>query len=94
VKILKEHYHEVFNHKVSINEKVLEHLKERTMSQELGEPPNQQQIMVAIQKMKNNKAPSITGVTTDMQKSLHIAAINLLTDVIQDFWMNPDCDFE
>jgi len=50
--------------------------------------------MVAIQKMKNSKALGITGVTTDRLKSLPIAAINLLSDIIQDFWMNPDCDFQ
>ena len=35
MKILKEHYHKVFNHKVNIDEKVLEHLEQRTMAQEL-----------------------------------------------------------
>ena len=54
--ILKEHYHEVFNHKVNIDEKVLEHLEQRTMAQELGEPPNQQQIMVAIQKKEKEQS--------------------------------------
>jgi len=53
MKILKEHYHKVFNCKVSIDKKVLEHLEQRTMAQELGEPPNRQQIMAAI--LKNEK---------------------------------------
>ena len=43
--------------------------------------------------MKNSKALGITGVTTDRLKSLPIAAINLLTDVIQDFMMSPNCNF-
>ena len=48
--------------------------------------------MAAIQNIKINKAPGITGVTTDMIKNLPIAAINLLTDVIQDFMMSPNCN--
>jgi len=39
IKILKEQSQSL-NHKVSINKKVCEHLEQRTMAQELGEPPN------------------------------------------------------
>jgi len=56
------------------------------MIQALGEPPNRQQIESVMHKMKNNKAPGDTGVTTDMIK-------HILTKVIQDFWKNPECDF-
>ena len=43
--------------------------------------------------MKNNKAPGITGVTTDMLKNLPDKALKFLTDIIQNYWDNPNTDF-
>jgi len=42
--------------------------------------------------MKTNKAPGDTGVTIDMLKNLPEEGYELLTKVIQDFWINPDCN--
>jgi len=40
-------------------------------------------------------APGLTGLATDMMiKALPEEAINLLTEAIQEYWMNPKCDFE
>ena len=82
VRILKNHYHKVFNRQVEVDESILEQLKQRPITQELGEPPDKQQVHAAIQKMKTNKAPGISGVTTDMLKNLPNDAIDLLTTII------------
>ena len=50
--------------------------------------------MSAIKKMKDNKAPGLIGLTMDMIKALPEEAINFSTEVIQEYWMNPKCDFE
>jgi len=79
--------------KSDVEETILEQIEQRTMIQALGEPPNRQQIESVIHKMKNNKAPGDTGVTTDIIKNLPEEGYDLLTKVIQDFWTNPGCNF-
>jgi len=44
--------------------------------------------------MKNNKAPSLTGLTMDMIKNLPPEELDLLSDLIKDFWLNENTDFE
>ena len=53
-----------------------------------------QQIRSAIKKMKNNKAPCLTGLTMDMIKALPEEAVNFLTEAIHEYWMSSECDFE
>ena len=43
--------------------------------------------------MKNNKAPGLSGVTTDMLKNLPEEGIALLTAHIQEFWENEECNY-
>jgi len=51
------------------------------------------EIKTVINKMKNNKAPGIMGVTTDMLKNLPDEALKFLTDITQNYWDNPNTDF-
>jgi len=44
--------------------------------------------------MKNNKAPGLPGVTTDMLKNLPEEGITLLTAHIQEFWENKECAYD
>ena len=44
--------------------------------------------------MKFDKAPGLTGLTTDMMKSLPNEAIQFYTDIINKFWNNEQVDFE
>ena len=51
------------------------------------------EIQNAIMKMKNNKSPGFSGVTTDMLKCLPEEGICLLDSLIQNFWTNHECDY-
>ena len=44
--------------------------------------------------MKNNKALGISGIITDMIKSLPEEGFQILTSHIQQFWEDPDYDHE
>jgi len=44
--------------------------------------------------MKNNKAPGISGLTTDMLKSLPLEGLDLFTELIQVFWSKKDINCE
>jgi hypothetical protein len=44
--------------------------------------------------MKYDKAPGLSGLTTDMIKSLPNEAIQLYTEIINEFWNNEQVDFE
>ena len=50
--------------------------------------------MSAVQGMKNNKAPRIIGVTTDMIKNLPQEGTELLVSLIQEFWSNPEIELD
>jgi len=44
--------------------------------------------------MKNNKAPGVSRITTDMIKSLPEEDFQILTSHIQQFWEDPNYDHE
>lgn len=44
--------------------------------------------------MSYNKAPGQSGLTTDMIKDLPPKALDFLIKRIQDFWQNPDVDYD
>ena len=51
------------------------------------------EVKAVINKMKNDKAPGITGVTTNMLKNLPKEGFKFLTDIIQTNWDYPNIDF-
>jgi len=51
------------------------------------------EIKTIINKIKNNKAPGITGVTTNMMKNLPDEALKFLTNIIQNYLDNPNTNF-
>jgi len=44
--------------------------------------------------MKNNKAPGLSAVTTDMLKNVPEEGITLLTTHIQEFWESKECNYD
>jgi len=53
------------------------------------------EVRFAIEKMKNDKAPGIAGATTDrILKNLTEEGLSLLTSFVQQFWEDPNCDYE
>ena len=92
--ILNDHFHSLFNSQVQIDVTVLEHLPHYETIHDLGNPPMFNEVKSAINSMKYNKAPGLSGLTTDMIKSLPHEAFQLYTDIIKKFWTNEQVDFE
>jgi len=89
-KILKNYYKEVFNRSVPVDLSVLEGIKQLPLVEECRVAPSKKN-----RGMNNNKAPSLTaGLTTNMIKNLPPEGFDLLSDLIRDFWMNENTDFE
>jgi hypothetical protein len=44
--------------------------------------------------MANDKAPGKSGLTTDMLKHLQPKALQLYVDLIQEYWRNPDINYD
>jgi len=84
----------VFNQSATVNLTVLDSIKQLPIIENYGTVPNTQEIMSAVQGMKNNKAPRITVVTMDMIKNLPKEGTELLVSLIQEFWSNPEIDFD
>ena len=93
-KTLKDHYREVFNRSVPVDLSVLEGIIQLPSAEEYGAAPSTKEIKIAINGMKNNKAPSLTGLTTNMIKNLPPNGLYLLSNLIKDFWSNANTDFE
>ena len=58
---------------------VINGLKQHPITSALNNTPTADKIHSAIKKMKNNKAPGLSQVTTDMLKNLPEEGIALLT---------------
>ena len=67
-KILRKHYHKVFNHSAPVDMTVLNSIQQHLTAYSLGVPPPDKEIFKAIQGMKNNTNPGKTIMTTDMIK--------------------------
>jgi len=93
-KILKDHYQEVFNGSVPVDLSVLEGIIQLPSAEEYRATLSKKEIKIPINNMKNNKAPGLTGLTTDMIKNLPPKGFDLLSDLIKDFWLNKNTDFE
>jgi len=94
LKILGDHYHEVFNREVptdlSIHWMKLNNCQLSTKQT----CSNENEILEAINGMKNNKTPGTSGLTTGMLKSIPPDAFNLFTKLIQGFWNNKDTNYD
>ena len=92
--ILSKHYCKVFNQNAPYDPTITDKIDQNPQANPaLGIAPNMKEIKTIINKMKNNKAPGITGVTTDMLKNLPDEALKFLTDITQNYWDNPNTDF-
>mmetsp|Transcript_1493 Transcript_1493/g.2313 ORF Transcript_1493/g.2313 Transcript_1493/m.2313 type:complete len:881 (+) Transcript_1493:452-3094(+) len=92
--ILNSHFQSLFNSEVQVDMTVLDNLPQYNIVHNLGDVPTHHEIKKAIANMKYDKAPGQSGLTTDMVKSLPTEALNFLTQRIQDFWENPDVDYD
>jgi hypothetical protein len=92
--VIKEYYHNVFNQKVNVDMNEINKLHQKDINEHLGRLPSQTDVTSAIKSMHNEKAPGKSGVTTNMLKTLPPEGFKLLTNLIQNYWQNIDCDFE
>ena len=83
--ILSNHYCKVFNWNVHYDPTIIDEIDQNSQANPaLGIAPNMKEIKTVINKMKNNKAPGITGVTTNMLTNLPDEALKILTNIIQN----------
>ena len=73
---------------------ILDNLPQYNIAHNLVKVPSDRKIKKAIAKMKYDKAPGQSGLTTDMVKNLPMEALNFLTQKIQDFWEKPEVDYD
>ena len=92
--ILNSHFHSLFNSDVQVDPSVLDEIPQHAVKTELGVLPTAKEVKSAIASMAYEKAPGQSGVTTDMLKSLTPEAINFFTERIQEFWKDPNVDYE
>jgi len=92
--IFKTHFKKVFNNPTAIDLSIVEEIKQRPIASNLECAPMNEEVRNTLYTMKNNKAPGLMGITTDMLKNLPDEGILLLTSFIQQFWDNNDCNFK
>ena len=67
--ILKKHFHNVFNRNTKIDPTVIDQIDQRSNASTLDNLPSLAEVTLALKKVKNNKAPRLSGVTIDMLKT-------------------------
>ena len=68
--ILNSHFHSLFKSNVQVDPTVLNDLPQHESKHEVGETPTTAEVKSAISSMAYEKAPSQSGLTTDMIKNL------------------------
>jgi hypothetical protein len=83
----------VLNRHATYDEKIIDEIKQRPVQDSLGSIPSKKEIKSTIAKMKSDKAPGISQLTTDMLKNLPNDAIEFIIETIQEFW-SQNTDFQ
>ena len=91
--IIQQYYQGVYSQEVNIDQNEINNLPQHQFNYELGDPPTYQEVTQAIKRTASEKSPGQTAVTTDMLKNLPPEAFTFLTEIIQQYWTNPECDF-
>jgi hypothetical protein len=79
---------------IAVDNKILEDIRQRPEETELGLTPTSEEVLQALQKMKNNKAPGESGVTTEALKALSDHGKELIMTMIKTFWENDQKDYD
>jgi hypothetical protein len=95
LKAVGKFYNSLFNRDdVDTDFSVLDDIRQRPTETELGHTPTRDEILQALKKMKNNKAPGESGVSAEALKALSNGGQNVLIDLIQNFWNNQDLNYD
>ena len=73
--ILNDPFYSLFNSQVQVDYTVLDKLRQHETIHELGSPPSLNEVKNAISSMQYDKAPGLSGLNTNMIKSLPQEAI-------------------
>jgi len=92
--IIAEYFTNIFNQEVQVDENEINKIPQRPTDDSLGTTPTYDEINKTIAKMASEKAPGTSGTTTDMLKNLPQDAKRLLAELIQQYWEQPNCNFE
>jgi len=94
LEIPKEHLHPIFNSSSETNPSIINEILQRPIANNLNFAPTIKEVKFALKKMKNNKAPGISGITMNMLKNLPEESYTILTSFIQQFWDDNNCNFD
>jgi hypothetical protein len=95
LKAVGKFYNSLFNRDdIDTDFSVLDDIRQRPTETELGHTPTRDEILQALKKMKNNKAPGESGVSAEALKALSNGSQNVLIDLIQNFWNNEDLNYD
>jgi hypothetical protein len=90
--IVESHWNSVFNRHATYNENIIDKIHQCPVQHSLGLTPQKDKIRRTIAKMKSDKAPGTSQLTTNMLKNLPKDALTFVTETIQEFWQQ-DTDF-
>jgi hypothetical protein len=95
LKIIQKYCDNLYNHQnqVAVDSTILEDIRQRPEETELGLTPTSEEVLQALQKMKNNKAPGESGVTTEALKALSEYGKEYIVTMIKAFWENDQKDY-
>jgi hypothetical protein len=96
LKVIQKYCDNLYNrqNKIAVDNKILEDIRQRPKETELGLTPTSKEVLQALQKMKNNKAPGESGVTTEALKALSDHGKELIVTMIKTFWENDQKDYD
>jgi hypothetical protein len=89
---VKAHWNDVFNRPATYDEKIIDEIEQHPIQDSLGKTPDEKEIKSVIKKMKSDKAPGASQLTTDMLKNLPKDALEFVVETVQEFW-HQDTDF-
>jgi hypothetical protein len=96
LKVIQKYCDNLYNHQnqIAVDNKILEAIRQRPEETELGLTPTSEEVLQALQKMKNNKAPGESDVTTEALKALSDHGKEFIVTMIKTFWENDQKDYD
>jgi hypothetical protein len=91
--ILSPHFHKVFNTHHTTDPSLLEHVLQRQTLWELDDPITWTEFNKAVTKLKNAKAPGLTGVPPESFKAISPSNLRHVYIHVNDFFLG-DADYE
>jgi hypothetical protein len=88
LKVIQKYCNNLYNrqNQATIDFTALQDIRQRPEETEMGLTPTEEEVFQALQKMKNNKAPGESGVTTEALKAMSSYGKNLIVSMIKSFW--------